>query len=162
MLLNTFIPFKDQRSVEQKLAAFLGENADLLPLFEEIGLFDANYVFKATVATPAQYLQELLEKAWKLGPTDNDMLVMYHEFIYEKAGINFKIESSMVAIGQDQRYTAMSDTVGLPVAIAAKLILNQTIQRKGVTLPVYKEIYQPILSELEQYGITFNEHETQI
>jgi saccharopine dehydrogenase-like NADP-dependent oxidoreductase len=90
------------------------------------------------------------------------MLVMYHEFIYEKAGKNFKIESSMVAIGQDQRFTAMSDTVGLPVAIAAKLILNQTIQRKGVTLPVYKEIYQPILSELEQYGITFNEHETQI
>lgn len=162
MLLNTFIPFKDQRSVEQKLAAFLGENVDLLPLFEEIGLFDANYIFKATAATPAQYLQELLEKAWKLGPSDNDMLVMYHEFIYEKAGKNFKIESSMVAIGQDQRYTAMSDTVGLPVAIAAKLILNQTIQRKGVTLPVYKEIYQPILSELEQYGITFNEHETQI
>jgi len=162
MLLNTFIPFKDQRSVEQKLAAFLGENADLLPLFEEIGLFDANYIFKSEEASPAQYLQELLEKAWKLGPTDNDMLVMYHEFIYEKAGAKFKIESSMVAIGQDQRFTAMSDTVGLPVAIAAKLILNQTIQQKGVTLPVYKEIYQPILSELEQYGITFNEHETQI
>jgi saccharopine dehydrogenase-like NADP-dependent oxidoreductase len=90
------------------------------------------------------------------------MLVMYHEFIYEKAGEKFKIESSMVAIGQDQRFTAMSDTVGLPVAIAAKLILNQTIQHRGVTLPVYKEIYEPILSELEQYGITFNEHETQI
>jgi saccharopine dehydrogenase-like NADP-dependent oxidoreductase len=68
----------------------------------------------------------------------------------------------MVAIGSDQRYTAMSDTVGLPVAIAAKLILNKTIQKTGVTLPVDKQIYEPILSELEQYGITFNEHETLI
>lgn len=162
MLLNTFIPFKDQRSVEQKLAAFLGDAAHLLPLFEEIGLFDATYIFKATEASPAQYLQELLEAAWKLGPTDNDMLVMYHEFIYQKAGHKHKIESSMVAIGSDQRYTAMADTVGLPVAIAAKLILNHTIQKTGVTLPVYKEIYEPILAELAQYGITFNEYETTI
>lgn len=159
-LLNTFIPFKDQRSVEQKLAVFLGEAAHLLPLFEEIGLFDATYVFKATEASPAQYLQELLEAAWKLGPTDNDMLVMYHEFIYQKSDSKYKIESSMVAVGTDQRYTAMSDTVGLPVAIAAKLILNGTIQKTGVTLPVYKEIYEPILAELAKYGITFNEHET--
>jgi saccharopine dehydrogenase-like NADP-dependent oxidoreductase len=87
---------------------------------------------------------------------------MYHEFIYQKAGHKHKIESSMVAIGSDQRYTAMADTVGLPVAIAAKLILNQTIQKTGVTLPVYKEIYEPILAELAQYGITFNEYETTI
>jgi saccharopine dehydrogenase (NAD+, L-glutamate forming) len=162
MLLNTFIPFKDQRSVEQKLAAFLGENAELLPLFEEIGLFDATYIFQAKEASPAQYLQELLEKAWKLAKTDNDMLVMYHEFIYKKAGKNFKIESSMVAVGTDQRFTAMSDTVGLPVGIAARLILNQTITQTGVTLPVYPEIYTPILLELEQYGITFNETEKQL
>ena len=68
----------------------------------------------------------------------------------------------MVVEGEDERYTAMSNTVGLPVAIAAKLILNKQILERGVTLPVSKEIYTPILLELEQFGITFKELEKQI
>jgi saccharopine dehydrogenase (NAD+, L-glutamate forming) len=68
----------------------------------------------------------------------------------------------LVVEGEDERYTAMSNTVGLPVAIAAKLILNNQILERGVTLPVSKEIYAPILSELEQFGITFKESENQI
>ena len=61
------------------------------------------------------------------------------------------------SIGEDQTYTAMSDTVGLPIAICAKMILNGTIQMKGVHLPIHKEIYEPVLSELEEYGIQFTE-----
>jgi saccharopine dehydrogenase-like NADP-dependent oxidoreductase len=65
----------------------------------------------------------------------------------------------MVYIGQDDQYTAMSDTVGIPVGIAAKMILNQKLARKGVLLPIYSEIYNPVLMELEKYGITFTEKE---
>lgn len=161
-LLNTFLPFHPTQSVEEKLLTFLGSDQAIFKLFEEIGFFDDAQTFDLEAGSPAQYLQELLEAAWKLQTNDHDMLVMYHEFIYEKSGEKFKIESSMVAIGTDQRFTAMSDTVGLPVGIAARLILNNTITQTGVTLPVYQEIYTPILKELEQYGITFNETEKQL
>ena len=65
----------------------------------------------------------------------------------------------MVYTGQDQTYTAMSDTVGLPVAICAKMMLNDQINLKGVHLPIHKEIYLPVLKELEAYGIKFVEKE---
>jgi len=88
------------------------------------------------------------------------MLVMYHEFVYELKGKSHGITSSMVNIGEDPLYTAMSNTVGLPAAIAAKMILNGTLKTKGVTLPIQKEVYTPILEELAQHGIVFIEKES--
>ena len=63
----------------------------------------------------------------------------------------------MVCIGDDQTYTAMAKTVGLPVAMATLLILNGKITTPGVQLPIKKEVYLPILNELEEYGVIFNE-----
>jgi saccharopine dehydrogenase-like NADP-dependent oxidoreductase len=63
----------------------------------------------------------------------------------------------MVCIGDDQTYTAMAKTVGLPVAMATLLILNGKITTPGVQLPIKKEVYEPILKELEEYGVIFNE-----
>ena len=68
----------------------------------------------------------------------------------------------MINIGEDQTYTAMANTVGLPIAIGAKMILNGVLQEKGVTLPINKEIYEPILSELSTHGVVFNEEELEI
>ena len=110
-------------------------------------------------ATPAQILQKILEDKWTLAEDDKDMIVMWHKFIYELNGKKHELHSSMVYIGHDRTYTAMSDTVGLPVAICAKKILNGTIQKKGVQLPIVKEIYNPILDELEKLGMRFIEKE---
>ena len=90
-------------------------------------------------------------------PTDKDMLVMHHDFEYRLNDYKHRLTSAMVCIGKDATFTAMSDTVGLPVAIAAKLILNNDIQLKGVTLPIQREVYTPILEELEGLGISFTE-----
>ena len=87
------------------------------------------------------------------------MLVMIHEFEYELNGKNFGITSHMVNIGEDQVYTSMSNTVGLPAAICAKMILNGELKTKGVTLPVQPEVYTPILKELESFDIQFIEKE---
>jgi saccharopine dehydrogenase (NAD+, L-glutamate forming) len=87
------------------------------------------------------------------------MLVMHHEFEYLLEGKKHQILSSMVNLGENQIFTSMSNTVGLPVAICAKMILNNEISLKGVQVPVMKEVYQPILKELEDYGITFVEKE---
>jgi saccharopine dehydrogenase (NAD+, L-glutamate forming) len=65
----------------------------------------------------------------------------------------------MINIGEDQLYTAMSNTVGLPVGICAKMILTEKLNDRGVTLPVTKEVYEPILEELKTFNINFEENE---
>jgi len=110
-------------------------------------------------ATPAQILQKILEDNWSLSEEDKDMIVMHHKFGYTLNGKKQQIESSMVALGQDKTYTAMAKTVGLPVAIAALQILNGNINTPGVQMPLTPEVYKPVLSELEAYGIRFTEKE---
>jgi saccharopine dehydrogenase (NADP+, L-glutamate forming) len=87
------------------------------------------------------------------------MIVMLHEIEYLMEGTTKKIESSLVVKGEDHLRTAMAKTVGLPLGIAAKLILNGTIQLKGIHIPTIKEIYRPVLNELEKAGICFTERQ---
>lgn len=158
--LNAFLPYELHTSVEDKFKKVLGEEKEyLFEQFQSIGIFDDSFSFGTEQASPAKLLQQLLEPKWKLEHGDKDMLVMYHEFEYLINSEQKKITSSLVTLGEDEVYTAMSNTVGLPVAIAAKLILEGKISECGVTLPVYKEVYEPILAELETFGITFDENE---
>jgi saccharopine dehydrogenase-like NADP-dependent oxidoreductase len=107
--------------------------------------------------TPAQILQELLERKWKLQPGDKDMIVMQHEFIYTLNGTEERITSSLVVKGEDEVHTAMAKTVGLPAAIAVKMILSGQYRASGVIVPVKKELYEPVLKELSEMGIVFEE-----
>ena len=81
-------------------------------------------------------MEHILAEKWALQPEDKDMIVMYHKFGYHLSGRNRQIESSMVVKGDDRTNTAMAKTVGLPVAIATRLILNQQIVTPGVLLPI--------------------------
>lgn len=161
-LLNAFLPYVKDISVEDKLKRFLREDRlHLFPLFEEIGFFSNDVCLSSKDGSPAILLQELLLNSWYLKPEHKDMIVMYHEFEYEINSQLKKIKSSMVALGEDSIFTAMSNTVGLPIAIMARRILNG-YKNPGVHIPVMEEIYSPVLAELEKYGITFNEEETEI
>ena len=106
--------------------------------------------------TPAQILQMLLQQKWKLQKGELDMIVMQHQFVYELNGKMKTLESSLVVKGEDEKLTAMSKTVGLPMAIATKLLLTGKINTRGVQIPTTAEFYQPILSELKEYGILFH------
>ncbi|MNR43362.1 Saccharopine dehydrogenase [compost metagenome] len=97
-----------------------------------------------------------------LEPEDKDMLVMVHQFTYLLNNEQRFIESSMVNIGDDPVHTAMSKTVGYPVGICAKLILQDQISDRGVLLPTKPEVYTPILEELESLGVVFQELEKAI
>lgn len=123
----------------------------------ELDLFNSNKKVGLKDATPAKILEKILTDSWTLQPNDKDMIVMYHKFSYELNGKKKQIDSKMICIGEDQTYTAMAKTVGLPVAMATLLILNGKIKTSGVQLPTQKEVYSPILKELEQYGIVFKE-----
>jgi saccharopine dehydrogenase (NADP+, L-glutamate forming) len=123
---------------------------------EYLGLFDEAMV-PAAAKTSADILQYLLETKLAMQPTDKDMIVMLHEIEYNLTGKTNKIESSLIVKGEDNLRTAMAKTVGLPLGIAAKLILNGDIQLTGLHIPIVKEIYEPLLKELELNGISFTE-----
>jgi len=155
---NSFLGYNPNDSVELKLRHYLHIDQDD-PLWEMLiwlGIFSDKKVGLKN-ATPAQILQKILEDKWTLLPEDRDMIVMWHKFVYEVDGKPHDRESSMVVTGDDRTYTAMAKTVGLPVAIAAKMILNGKITTPGIQLPIKKEIYQPVLEELRTYGISFKE-----
>ncbi len=128
--------------VENKLA-FLGFFSDEPILLEQ--------------GTPAQLLQNLLERKWQLMPEDKDMIVMQHIFEYSLDNKKYRLFSSLEEHGQDQVYTAMAKTVGLPAAIVAKLILTNQLKTSGVVIPTIEEIYKPLLKELESFDVVFKE-----
>ena len=157
--INAFLPFQTGESVENKFKRLFTKNdEELFHKFEWLGLFNDTLPLGIKNATPAQLLESILTKKWILEPEDKDMLVMYHEFEYSSQSARYKITSSMVNIGENQVYTSMSNTVGLPIAICGKMLLNNEINLKGVHIPVEKEVYSPILNELQQFGILFKEN----
>ncbi|MEO0058520.1 MAG: hypothetical protein RLZZ312_167 [Bacteroidota bacterium] len=159
--INLFLPYHPSDSVESKTRMALGIEQDdtLWDKLVELDLFNANKISGIKNGTPAQILEKILSEKWTLQPTDKDMIVMYHKFGYEIDGEQKQIDSKMVCLGDDQMYTAMAKTVGLPVGIAALAILNNKIATPGVQLPVKKEVYEPILNELKNYGIHFHDYE---
>ena len=159
--VDLFLPYSAKDKVELKLQKLLNisESEPIWNKLLEIDLFSSQKTITIDKATPAQILEFILCKSWTLDPNDKDMIVMTHKFIYELNNKKYQIDSNMVCIGEDQTYTAMAKTVGLPLAIATLAILNSKITVKGVQLPVNKAIYNPILKELIDYGIEFNEYE---
>ncbi|MFT7350853.1 MAG: saccharopine dehydrogenase-like NADP-dependent oxidoreductase [Flavobacterium sp.] len=159
--INSFLPYHPTDSVEIKTRMALGlEQDDIMwDKLVELDLFNKNKLIGIKNASPAEILQKILTDSWTLEPKDKDMIVMYHKFGYELNGKRHQIDSKMVCLGDDQIYTAMAKTVGLPVAMAALQILNGNIKTPGVQLPIAKEVYLPILKELETFGINFKETE---
>jgi saccharopine dehydrogenase-like NADP-dependent oxidoreductase len=125
-------------------------------LYEELGFFDAEPL-PFGGGTSAKILQAILEKKWKMQDSDKDMILMLHEFEYEMDNQIHFLRSSLVVLGENGIQTAMAKTVGLPLGIAAKLILENKIQLTGLHIPIIKEIYEPVLEELAAEGIRFRE-----
>ena len=118
---------------------------------------DENVKIPVEIFNSASLLQYLLESKLLMKPEDKDMIIMLHEIEYSVNGNNKKTTSCLIVKGEDQLHTAMAKTVGLPLGIAAKLILENKINLTGLHIPVIPEIYQPVLKELEINGIRFNE-----
>ena len=158
--INSFLLYNPNDSIELKLAHYmnLGMESEEMHKMKWLGMFSDELV-GVDKGTPAQILEHILKKKWTLSPDDQDMIVMWHKFNYLDNGQPKEIQSHMVAVGDDAVNTAMSKTVGLPLAIAAKLVLQGKLKTKGVHIPTIKEIYEPILDELEKMGFEFSERE---
>ncbi len=158
--INSFLYYHPTDSVDLKLfrAMHIDQDSDIIYKLNWLGIFDDTKIGLKR-ATPAQILEHILKQKWQLQPDDKDMIVMWHKFIYYDSNLNKKVKltSSLAVIGENNEHTAMSKTVGLPLAIAAKLILTGRINLKGMFIPTHKNIYEPVLNELKKYGIIFSE-----
>jgi saccharopine dehydrogenase-like NADP-dependent oxidoreductase len=157
-LLASFLP-PDKADLKERLKSFVGStwDAEIEKKMDYLELF-SNKKIELPEGTPAQLLQALLEEKWKLKPNDKDMIVMQHEFEYSLPGrSNQKLNSSLVVLGKDQNHTGMALTVGLPLAITVKNFLTKQFNLTGVQIPTKKEIYLPLLKELEENKIIFTE-----
>lgn len=159
--INSFLPFSHTDTVELKTRYMLGieQDDEQWDMLVELDIFNPDKIVGLKEATPAQILEKILAESWKLAPEDKDMIVMYHKFGYELNGEKKQIDAKMVTIGEDQTYTAMAKTVGLPVGIVSLQILTGKIKTPGVQLPISKEVYIPVLTELAQQGVHFSETE---
>jgi saccharopine dehydrogenase (NADP+, L-glutamate forming) len=156
--INSFLPYDVTLSVEDKLMHQLkldAKGGEMVRL-RWSGLFDTTLV-GLDAGTPAQILEHILNKRWKLNPHDIDLIVMWHRFVYTKNGEQREVQAWLTAKGNDNIYTAMAKTVGLPLGIATKLLLQGKIKQRGVVVPIQAELYEPILAELKLLGIALEE-----
>ncbi len=152
--LSQFLP-RSVGTLEEKLVDVCGTK-DVVPYLEALGLLEDSPI--ATMAgTAAQIFQTIIEKEWRLQQSDKDRIVMIHRLRYELNGENKLVQSSLIVDGEDAERTSMAKTVGLPLAIAIDLFLQGKIKNRGVVIPIYTEIYSPILERLKSFGVVFKE-----
>jgi saccharopine dehydrogenase-like NADP-dependent oxidoreductase len=129
------------------------QDAEVADMLQALGVFNV----PASEKKAADVLQQLLEQKWVMEPTDKDRVVMIHEFELEYHGKEVHIRSSLVLDGENQLYTAMAKTVGLPIVFATEMLLNGELKSRGVLMPLDREIYEPVLQKLETEGVRFQE-----
>jgi saccharopine dehydrogenase-like NADP-dependent oxidoreductase len=161
--LEAFLPASpDGQAWEARLADYLGLAPDSLEMQLIRWLEFPPAPIGLPAATPAQVLEKLLTHKWQLAPDDKDLVVMQHLLAYQADGKQYRMTASLAVTGDDARHTAMAKTVGLPLGIIAKRIMLGQISHRGVVIPTHPDIYEPVLAELETFGIRFVEEVAEV
>jgi len=159
-LMKAFIPLKNQKgkNLKEATAHFLNIAMEdkVMNQLDYLELFGDRKI-ELTDGSPAAIMCNLLQDKWKMQEGDRDMIVMLHEVDYELNGETRRVTANMTTFGEDEEKTAISKTVGLPSGMMVKLIATDQVKLRGVRIPVYAEVYEPILKELEEYGIVMHE-----
>ncbi len=160
---NTYLSWVKQKagwtkgSVEDFVAKKLNADDKVMHMLTWLGLFEQKPLPEGTHSS-ADILLSLLIPRWEMAPEDKDMVVMLHEIEYQHRGNKIKLSSSMVVKGENRDHSAMAKTVGLPIAILARMVLGNKISLpKGVVIPNMPAVYRPVLTELAHYDIEFND-----
>jgi saccharopine dehydrogenase-like NADP-dependent oxidoreductase len=153
--IEMFLP--DGKDLKHRIEAALGYSVSHEAVEAFAWLGDRIRIKPPVTATPAEALQVMLEEKWHMGGSDRDRVVMVHEFGYEKNGKKHRLQSWLDLEGENATQTAMAKTVGLPLALAAELIADKKIKSRGVLMPTLKEVYDPIMERLGDFGVRFEE-----
>lgn len=154
--LMTLINTDKQSQLKQQLATYLNLeiNSDFIKKIEWLGLLKGDPI-KVQKGSNGNVLVEAMTEKLIYGPSERDMVILYSEVIAEFTSYREKRASSLLLEGEPDGDSAMSRSVSLPAAIAAKLIVENKIDLKGVWRPTHKTIYQPVLEEMEGFGYQF-------
>jgi saccharopine dehydrogenase-like NADP-dependent oxidoreductase len=146
-------------TIRNDVATYLGRPEDdrVLDNMAWLDLFSSRKVPPAT-NTPFDVLAALFLEKMEYEAGERDLLILHHEFIADYPdGRQESITSTMIDYGIPHGDSSMARTVSLPAAIAVRLILEGRIKMTGVRIPVYPEIYNPVLDELAQMNIVCEE-----
>lgn len=157
-LTRYLIGIDHEKNLIEAASSFLGleTSSAVIKRLEWLGLF-GDEPLSDDKDNPLDHLNNITLKKMMLGKKEQDMIVMYHEFIAEYPTKKEHITSKLVEYGISNNDTAIARTVALPAAIAVKMILEEKIDKFGVRIPIIPEIYNPILNDLEKIGIKFIE-----
>ncbi len=161
-LTQMFLPINiSGSSLRNQVANYLGisPTGRIMETMEWLGLFSTKKI-GINANTSAEVLIHLLKKKLPLPKGTRDMVILLHQVIAccsGKTGKREKIRSLLVEYGDPNGFTAIAKTVGLPAAIATKLLLIDRLQLTGCHIPTHPAIYVPVLKELEKSGIRFKE-----
>jgi saccharopine dehydrogenase (NADP+, L-glutamate forming) len=164
-VVEMFLPMTHNRQpVEERVARFLqiSPTGVIMQNLAWLGLFSRRKVV-CTGNTPAAMLSHLLKERMPLAPGMRDMVIVLHELdVHYPAGTRpaERISSTLVAEGEPHGFTAMAKTVGLPTALATKLLLTGRLALTGSVIPTDRSIYEPILRDLAAAGLKFAEKVT--
>ncbi|MBN2383542.1 saccharopine dehydrogenase NADP-binding domain-containing protein [bacterium] len=145
--------------LSDRLARFLdiSANSEEMAGLEWVGLFSERPINRLK-ASPLEVFLDRMETLMMYKPGERDLVVLQHVFtVAFPDGSEEEIRTSLVKTGEPWGDTAMSQTVSLPAAIATRLILHEGVTAEGVQIPVLREIYEPVLSVLEEYGLKLEE-----
>jgi len=148
----------DGADLKGDVAQYLGVPSSAKPIanLEWLGLLGSDPIPQAD-NTYLDVVASRMLKKMQYAPGERDMLVMQHEFVAEYPDRTEKTTSTMVDYGIPHGASSMSRLVGLPAAIAARMILEGEIRLTGVQVPMVAEIYEPVLAELATMGVSFSE-----
>ena len=156
-LLSDKINCAGETDIKDALCSYLhiDRESDIIRSFEWLGLL-SKQPLPLSSGSALEVLAEKLQEKLQYAEGERDMIVLEHRFEASyPEGRPEKITSTLVDYGIPLGETSMARTVGLPLAIAAKLILQGKIKRTGVQIPIFPEIYKPVLEELAGYSIQF-------
>lgn len=160
-LIDFFLPDEgeaDKETLIKRLSSFLNVDVQnsIIKKMDWLGILDETKI-NLTDATPAQILQSLLEEKWKLEESDKDLIVMSHIFDYQLNSKNYKLQSDLAYVGENAKDTGMGRLVGMPLALMAKHLLIGNVKLTGVQIPIDASVYNPVITDLEEYGVHFND-----
>ncbi len=154
--LNSLLPYAADESVEHRLVKHFGASPEDLEKLKWLGLFSDKWIQGYKELTPATVLHYLMERKLAMKSDDKDFVVMQHQLEYTNAIGLHKFTATLVAEGKNKHESAIAKALGLTTGAAAKAFLVGNIKIKGLQIPNKKEIYDPILNELDDLGFAFH------
>lgn len=159
--LNSLLPYSESETLEHRLMKYLDAEMQDIQKLKWLGLFDKEWI-NGKVLTSAAILQHLLEDKLSLKTEDKDCVVMQHQLEYKHRDVQYSFEATLVAEGENKYDSAIAKAIGLTIGAAAKAFMLGNIKLKGLQIPTTKEIYDPVLQELDELGVAFHFNEKKV